>query len=65
MPITVAAAIQIIQLAIQYAPELLQEGQTVIQLLTSGQDPTPEQQASFDAAMQLAVTNYQAQAEGT
>lgn len=67
MPTNLIALIsQIIMLAIQYVPEIIQEGQLAISLLESGQDPTPEQQAQIDAALEKAnAALQQAVAEET
>jgi hypothetical protein len=56
-----AAVIQMIGLAIKYGPQLAEEGQTLIALVESGQDPTPEQQAAIDAL--LAKVDAQLQAD--
>ena len=65
-PQLIALIAQLISLAMQYVPSLIQEGELAIGLLTSGKDPTPEQQATIDlaldkanAALQQAVSDSQ------
>lgn len=50
-PALISLVSQLIGLAIQYVPDLISEGEMVISLVTSGQDPTPDQQAQIDAAL--------------
>ena len=59
-PALIALITQIISLAIQYVPELVQEAELAIGLLKSGADPTPEQQAAIDAALDKANAALQA-----
>lgn len=58
------ALLQLIQLlvqtAIQYAPTIYLDIKDAIDVLTSGVDPTPEQQASIDAALDAANQKLQA-----
>ena len=53
-------AIPIIEALIALAgeiPSLVLAGQTVVKLLQEGRDPTPEEQAQFDAALADATAN--------
>lgn len=50
-PAVIALIEGIIQLAIQLGPELVKEGQLAISLLKSGKDPTADEQAQIDAAL--------------
>lgn len=50
-PTTIALVQQFIALAIQYGPALAKQGKILVDLIDSGQDPTPEQQAEIDAAL--------------
>lgn len=53
-PATIVLVQQFIALAIQYGPELAEQGAALLGLIESNQDPTSDQQASFDAAMEKA-----------
>lgn len=59
-PALIALITQLVQLAIQYGPDLVTEGDLAISLLKSGTDPTPEQQAQIDAALDKANAALQA-----
>jgi hypothetical protein len=51
------AILPIIEMLLAFAgdvPELVAAGKTVVDLLRSGQEPTPEQMASFDLALEAA-----------
>lgn len=51
------AAIPIVEALLALAdkiPELMQAGQTVVTLLKENRDPTPDEQAQFDAALAAA-----------
>ena len=50
-PALLALITQIIQLAIAVVPSVIQEAQLAISLLESGTDPTPDQIAQIDAAL--------------
>lgn len=50
-PAMLALLTALVQLAIQVLPEIFKEGQLLIQLLSSGKEPTAEQQAEIDAAL--------------
>lgn len=45
--------LQLIRLAISEIPELINAEQTIVNLLESGRDPTPEERAQLDAAHDL------------
>lgn len=49
----------LVQLAITVAPELIRDFNLLKELLISGKDPTPEEQASIDAALEQAHTLLQ------
>ena len=53
-PAIVALITQLIQLALTVAPDLVAEAQLAIKFLTSDSDPTPEEQAAIDAALDKA-----------
>lgn len=56
------AALPIIQALIALAgevPELVAAGQTVVKLIQDNRDPTPEEQAQFDAALKAAQDSLQ------
>lgn len=53
-PALIALIEQFIQLAISVAPQLIQEGETVVSLVRSGQDPTAEEQAVIDGGLDKA-----------
>lgn len=58
----VAVLIQVIEMLSAFAgqvPELVAAGQTVADLLRTGKNPTPEQLAAFDAALDAANTALQ------
>ena len=61
---TLAAAIQIIELAIKLAPTIAESATQIIALLNSGEDPTAEQIASIRAALDAAHTGLQAAVQG-
>ena len=50
-PALISLITQIIQLAIAVVPSIVQEAQLAISLLQTGQDPTDEQMAQIDAAL--------------
>jgi len=52
--------LQIIELGLQYTPELIAAARTEIGLFNSGTAPTTEQQASIDAALEQAHAALQA-----
>lgn len=53
-PATIVLVQQFIALAIQYGPELAEQGAALLGLIESNQDPTDEQKAAFDAALEKA-----------
>lgn len=53
-PAILALLEQFVALAIQYGPALAEQGKILTDLATSNTDPTPEQQAAFDAALDKA-----------
>lgn len=50
----------LVQLAASVAPELIKDFKLLVDLLTSGKDPTPEEQAQIDAALEQAHNALQA-----
>lgn len=50
----IALITSLIQIAIKYAPELIEQGQLAIKLLTSGLDPTEAEKAQINAALEEA-----------
>lgn len=59
-PELVTSVLLFIRLAMQEVPTLIEAGQRIIKLLTSGQDPTPEEQAEIDAMLQASHEAWQA-----
>lgn len=59
-PELVTSVLLFIRLAMQEVPTLIEAGQRIIKLLTSGQDPTPEEQAEIDAMLQASHEALQA-----
>lgn len=55
-PALIQLITQIVQLAIAVIPELVKQGQLVVELLTSGKDPTEEQMKEIDFALELINT---------
>ena len=53
-PATIALITQLVQLGIMQAPQLAEEGQTAIDLMTSGAAPTEEQLATIRAGLDKA-----------
>jgi hypothetical protein len=59
-PALTALVLQLIQLGIQVAPQIISAAQTEIALIQSGGAPTAEQQAAIDAALDAAHAALQA-----
>jgi C4-dicarboxylate-specific signal transduction histidine kinase len=60
MPVAVLALIQALVAFAPDIPEIAAAVETVKELLTSGSDPTPAQQATIDAALTAANAALQA-----
>ena len=60
MPVAVVAILQAVMALLPQVPELISGVQTAISLVQSGADPTPEQQATIDAALEAANNAVQA-----
>lgn len=50
----------LVQTVLQYAPTIYLDIKDAVEVLTSGTDPTPEQQASIDSALDSANQRLQA-----
>lgn len=61
MPIAlIAALVQLVQMGLTVAPEVISAAQTAVSLIESGAAPTPAQQAEVDAALDAAHAALQA-----
>lgn len=63
-PAVLNLILQLIQLAIAEIPELIKAEQTIVSLVTSGKDPTPEQLAEIDAAYSAVSAKLDAKLAG-
>lgn len=50
-PALIATIVAFVNMAVQYAPDLVHDGRVIVDLITRGTDPTPEEQADIDARM--------------
>jgi hypothetical protein len=61
MPIAlITALIQLVQMGITVAPQVIAAAQTAVSLIEGGTAPTPAQQAEIDAALDAAHAALQA-----
>jgi hypothetical protein len=56
----ITAMIELIQLGVSVVPQVISAAQTAVSLIESGSDPTPEEQAQIDAALDAAHAALQA-----